>query len=101
MRCRGGDCADCRFKRTMLDNRCYRSVTSILLLGNVAGNPVQEFVMRSTSLLTPLLALVLAACSPSNGSGKKSGGPPGIGMPPPELSAVTVEARAPALRFAD
>src|SRR5947207_11605506 len=99
MRCRGGDCADCRFKRTMLDNRCYRSVTSILLLGNVAGNPVQEFVMRSTSLLTPLLALVLAACSPSNGSEKKGGGHPGMGMPPPEVSAVTVEARSLALSF--
>src|SRR5438067_10198082 len=99
MRCRGGDCADCRFKRTMLDNRCYRSVTSILLLGNVAGNPVQEFVMRRTSLVTPLLALVLAACSPSNGSEKKGGGHPGMGMPPPEVSAVTVEARSLPLSF--
>lgn len=44
--------------------------------------------MRSSSLVS-LLALLVAACSPSNGSEKK-GGHPGMGMPPPEVSVVTV-----------
>ena len=48
--------------------------------------------MRSAFFLTPLLALVLAACSPSNGSEKKGGGP-GMGFPPPEVNVVTVAAR--------
>src|SRR5260221_3077753 len=82
----------------MLDNQCYRSVTSMLLLGNIAGNPFQESVMRRAPLLTPLLAVVLAACSPSNGSEKK-GGHPGMGMPPPEVSTVTVTAQSLPLTF--
>ena len=48
----------------------------------------------------PLLALVLAACSPSNGSEKK-GGHPGMGMPPPEVltaTAITVEHVKPVAR---
>src|SRR5258708_22278021 len=82
----------------MLDNQCYRSVASMLLLGNIAGNPFQESVMRRAPLLTPLLAVVLAACSPSNGSEKK-GGHPGMGMPPPEVSTVTVTAQSLPLTF--
>jgi len=45
--------------------------------------------MRSPHLIASLFALVLAACSPSNGSEKK-GGPPGMGMPPPEVNVVSV-----------
>ena len=48
--------------------------------------------MRSALFLTPLLALVLAACSPSNGSEKKGGGP-GMGFPPPEVNVITVAPR--------
>jgi len=48
--------------------------------------------MRSALFLTPLLALVLAACSPSNGSEKKGGGP-GMGFPPPEVNVMTVAPR--------
>jgi membrane fusion protein (multidrug efflux system) len=49
--------------------------------------------MRSpilASLGVALLALALAACTPSNGSEKKGGGHPGMGMPAPEVSVVTV-----------
>jgi len=49
--------------------------------------------MRSFFPLLPLLSLALAACSPSNGSekgGKGAKGGPGAGMPPPEVSVVTV-----------
>jgi membrane fusion protein (multidrug efflux system) len=74
----------------------------MLLLGNTASNPVQESVMRSAPVLAPLSAalfsVVLAACSPSNGSEKK-GGHPGMGMPPPEVSAVTVTAQSLPLSF--
>jgi len=57
--------------------------------------------MRSPSLLLfPLLAsLVLAACTPSNGSEKKGGGHPGMGMPPPEVSVTTVAAQTLPLTF--
>ena len=48
--------------------------------------------------LAPLLALVLAACSPSNGSEKK-GGHPGMGMPPPEVLTTTVAAQSLPLGF--
>ncbi len=44
--------------------------------------------MRSRLLILPLAAIV-AACSPSNGSEKK-GGPPGMGMPPPEVTVISV-----------
>ena len=54
--------------------------------------------MRSAPVFAPLLALVVAACSPSNGSEKK-GGPPGMHMPPPEVSVVTVEPRSLPLSF--
>jgi membrane fusion protein (multidrug efflux system) len=54
--------------------------------------------MRSAPVFLPLLALVLAACSPSNGSEKK-GGPPGMGMPPPEVVTATVEPRSLPLSF--
>ncbi len=53
--------------------------------------------MRS-SLLIPILCLPLAACSPSNGSEKK-GGHPGMGMPPPEVSVVTVAPQSLPLSF--
>src|SRR2546428_9882968 len=94
----GGGCADCRFKRAMLDNQCYRSVPSMLLPSNIASNPLQESVMHSRFPLAPLLALVLAACSPSNGSEKK-GGHPGMGMPPPEVLTTTVAAQSLPLGF--
>ena len=59
--------------------------------------------MRSASffapLFAPLLCLVLAACSPSNGSEKKAGGHPGMGMPPPEVTVETVSARTLPLTF--
>ncbi len=54
--------------------------------------------MRSALPLVPLLALVLAACSQSNGSEKK-GGHPGMGMPPPEVSVVTVAPQSLPLSF--
>jgi membrane fusion protein (multidrug efflux system) len=44
-----------------------------------------------------LLALVVAACSPSNGSEKKGG--PGMGFPPPEVNVTTVTPRTLALTF--
>src|SRR3954467_8896909 len=49
--------------------------------------------MRRTPLATliaSLLALALAACSPSNGSDKKGARHPGMGMPAPEVSVVAV-----------
>src|SRR5947209_8087171 len=63
----------------------------MLLPSNIASNPFVsgEFMMRSPHLIASLFALVLAACSPSNGSEKK-GGPPGMGMPPPEVNVVSV-----------
>jgi len=54
--------------------------------------------MHRRFLLAPLLALVLAACSPSNGSEKK-GGHPGMGMPPPEVLTTTVAAQSLPLGF--
>jgi membrane fusion protein, multidrug efflux system len=47
--------------------------------------------MRSAFLIVPLLALAASGCGPSGGAdqgGHK--GPPGGGMPPPEVTAVTV-----------
>ena len=43
--------------------------------------------------LVVLLPAVVAACSPSNGSEKKGGGP-GMGMPPPEVTTMTVAPKA-------
>src|SRR5512138_2062686 len=64
--------------------------------------PYQEPLMRSPSvflpLLAPLVAVALAACSPSNGSEKK-GGPAGMGMPPTEVVTTTVEPRSLPLTF--
>ena len=54
--------------------------------------------MRSPLLLIPILCLPLAACSPSNGSEKK-GGHPGMGMPTPEVTVVTVEPQSLPLTF--
>jgi membrane fusion protein (multidrug efflux system) len=70
----------------------------MLLLGNIASNPLQESVMHRRFPFAPLLALVLAACSPSNGSEKK-GGHPGMGMPPPEVLTATVAAQSLPLSF--
>src|SRR2546423_3506169 len=72
----------------------------MLLPSNTASNPSAsgESMMRSAHLIGPRLALVLAACSPSNGSEKK-GGPPGMGMPPPEVNVVTVTPRTLSLSF--
>jgi membrane fusion protein, multidrug efflux system len=47
-------------------------------------------MMRSAPLIAALAALVVAACSQSNGSEKKGGAHPGMGMPPPEVNVVTV-----------
>jgi len=55
--------------------------------------------MRSAPFLASMLALVLTACSPSNGSEKKGGAHPGMGMPPPEVSTVTLTAQSLPLSF--
>jgi membrane fusion protein, multidrug efflux system len=58
--------------------------------------------MPSRSLLAMLLALVVSACGQSNGSensGKKGGGHPGMGMPPPEVLVAEVKAQSLALGF--
>ena len=50
--------------------------------------------MRFKQLLLVPIALILAACSPSNGNekgGGKGGGPMGGGMPPAAVNVVTVE----------
>jgi membrane fusion protein (multidrug efflux system) len=70
----------------------------MVLPSNIGRNPFLEFLMRRLFPFTPLLALVIAACGQSNGSEKK-GGHPGMGMPPPEVSVVTVEPRSLALTF--
>jgi membrane fusion protein (multidrug efflux system) len=53
---------------------------------------MREITMRFKHLAL-LLPLVLAACSPSGGQDKKGGGPMG-GMPPPEVTVVTVQPQA-------
>ena len=52
--------------------------------------------MRSALFVVPLLALVLGACGPSDGADK--GGPPG-GMPPAEVTVMTVAPKAIAVTF--
>jgi membrane fusion protein (multidrug efflux system) len=56
--------------------------------------------MRFTHVALLLLAVPLAACSPSNGQekGGKGGGGPG-GMPAPEVSVVTIEPKALPITF--
>jgi membrane fusion protein, multidrug efflux system len=49
--------------------------------------------MRASPIVICLMALVLSACGQSNGSEKK-GGPPGMGLPPPEVAVTTVQARS-------
>jgi len=49
--------------------------------------------MRPTLLLAAPLALVLAACGPSNGAPGGHGGPGG-GMPPAQVSTITVQPKA-------
>ena len=50
--------------------------------------------MRSVLPFVPLLALVVSACGPSGGADKGGHkGPPG-GMPPPEVTAITVAPKA-------
>ena len=53
-----------------------------------------DLVLRASFLAG--LALALAACSPSNGAPDKGGhkGGPGAGMPPPEVTVVTVAPQA-------
>ena len=53
-----------------------------------------DLVLRASFLAG--LALALAACSPSNGAADKGGhkGGPGAGMPPPEVTAITVAPQA-------
>ena len=53
--------------------------------------------MRSRSLIISSVALVVAACSPSNGSEKKGG--PGMGFPPPEVVVTEVKAQSLPLTF--
>jgi membrane fusion protein, multidrug efflux system len=68
----------------------------MLLPSNIFRNANPgDSVMRSALFLTPLFALVLASCSPSNGSEKKGG--PGMGFPPPEVNVMTVAPRTLAL----
>ena len=55
--------------------------------------------MRRLSPFAPLLAFVVAACSPSNSSEGKKGGHPGMGMPPPEVVVAEVKPQALALAF--
>ncbi len=55
--------------------------------------------MRSRSLFISTVAVVVAACTPSNGSEKKGGGHPGMGMPPPEVVVTTVTPRSLPLTF--
>jgi membrane fusion protein (multidrug efflux system) len=68
----------------------------MLLPSNTFRNAIHpgDRLMRSAFFLTAmLLSIVLAACTPSNGSEKKAGGPPGAGMPPPEVNVVAVVPR--------
>src|SRR5213082_3160090 len=101
MRSRGGGGTRPCFKRCTfgpsLDNRCYRSVPSMLLPSNVISQPHSRGVVMFRSLLPLLLALAVAACGQSNGSEKKGG--PGMGMPPPEVSVETVTPRTLTLAF--
>src|SRR5437899_5442783 len=102
MRSCGGALSVCRLKRGWLDNGCYRSVPSMLLVSTIESKPPSgSWSMRSRSLVRvfPLLAsLVLVACTPSNGSEKK-GGHPGMGMPPPEVLVAEVKAQSLPLTF--
>jgi membrane fusion protein (multidrug efflux system) len=53
--------------------------------------------MRSRSVFISAVSVVVAACSPSNGSEKKGG--PGMGFPPPEVAVSEVKARSLPLTF--
>src|SRR5262245_1053178 len=95
MRSRGGGTGF----RLALDKGCYRSVTSMLLRGNV---PPQSLLtkyeqMRSSLSVVSLLALAVAlsGCGPSGGADKGGHkGGPGGGMPPPEVTVMTVAPKA-------
>src|ERR1044071_8741332 len=94
MRSRGGGLK--RFEGA-LDNECYRSVTSMVLVGNVRRNPPGVAPMFSRSVFVLPLAFALAACGPSGGAdkgGKGKGGPGMGGMPPPEVTVMTVAPKA-------
>ena len=59
--------------------------------------PFVKAAMSLKHLIPASVALVLAACSPSNGSekgGKGHGGPMGGGMPAPEVNVVTAQPEA-------
>src|SRR5580765_8077351 len=108
MRSRGGASRGPGFKRATLvrelDMGCYRSVPSMLLpsiaVGNrsISGESLMSSLMSLRLAFLSLLALVVSACGQSNGSEKK-GGPPGMGMPPPEVNVITVAPRTLPLVF--
>ena len=50
--------------------------------------------MRRLLILIPFLLLPLAACAPSGAQEKGAKGGHGGGMPPPEVTAMTVEAKS-------
>src|SRR5574339_191173 len=59
--------------------------------------PLVKAAMSLKHLIPASVALVLAACSPSNGSekgGKGHGGPMGGGMPAPEVTVITAATEA-------
>jgi membrane fusion protein, multidrug efflux system len=62
-----------------------------ITLGMIAGKPPLR--RWKTSLLIAVLPLVLAACGKQAAGPGEPGGPggPGAGMPPPEVSVITVE----------
>src|SRR3954468_2286629 len=76
--------------------------TIMVLLSNIVRNS-RELAMRSARfapLGVMLLSLLLAACSPSDGSDKKGGGGhPGMGMPAPEVNVTTVEPKSVPVTF--
>src|SRR4051812_21145361 len=77
-------------------------VSNIMVLRSNMVRNSPGVAMRSPQLVplaASLLALALAACSPSNGSDKKGGAHPGMGMPAPEVSVVAVATKTVPLTF--
>jgi len=58
----------------------------------LAASFVRDFAMRFKPLALAFASAVLAACSPSGGQAPGHG--PGAGMPPPEVSVITVAPQA-------